>query len=154
MASALTQALLGLIHLEHFPKGGQTRPVGVRPNYKAQPTEFVQCSGLGSYTTRSLFVVVGHLRDTTVFCQVPLATFASESPELWVRSDTYCDPGLFFHPALPPGLLLSIWDSTASDHVTHELADPARLVIGEVTVVFCRYECTYGLFFFDVFFCT
>ncbi|KAF8261231.1 hypothetical protein EI94DRAFT_1705697 [Lactarius quietus] len=34
----------------------------------------------------------------------------------------------------------SIWDSTASDHVTHELADFARLVIGEVTVVFCRYN--------------
>ncbi|KAF8263023.1 hypothetical protein EI94DRAFT_1807863 [Lactarius quietus] len=48
----------------------------------------------------------------------------------------------------------SIWDSTASDHVTYELADPARLVIGEVTVVFCRYECTYGLFFFNVFLIT
>ncbi|KAF8267513.1 hypothetical protein EI94DRAFT_1801592 [Lactarius quietus] len=44
----------------------------------------------------------------------------------------------------------SIWDSTASDHTTHELADLARLVISEVTVVFCRYECAYGLFFFDV----
>ncbi|KAF8261091.1 hypothetical protein EI94DRAFT_1705809 [Lactarius quietus] len=48
----------------------------------------------------------------------------------------------------------SIWGTTASYQVTHELADSARLVIGEVTVVFCRYECAYGLFLFDVFFCT
>ncbi|KAF8260451.1 hypothetical protein EI94DRAFT_1706278 [Lactarius quietus] len=86
-----------------------------------------------------------------------MATFAFSSPELLVRSDTYCDPGLF-HPLCPPGLLLSrpasIWDSPASDHVTHKLADLARLVKGEVTVVFCRYECTYGLFFFNVFLIT
>ncbi|KAF8267509.1 hypothetical protein EI94DRAFT_1801579 [Lactarius quietus] len=44
----------------------------------------------------------------------------------------------------------SIWDSTASDHITHELADFARLVISEVAVVLCRYECAYGLFFFDI----
>ncbi|KAF8256530.1 hypothetical protein EI94DRAFT_1711141 [Lactarius quietus] len=105
MASVLTQALLGLIHLEHFPKGDQTRPVGVHPNYKARPAEFVQRSGLGSYTTRSLFVVVGHLRDTTVFRQVPLATFTSESPELWVRSDTYCDPGLVLPSFAAPWLI-------------------------------------------------
>ncbi|KAF8262376.1 hypothetical protein EI94DRAFT_1704815 [Lactarius quietus] len=44
----------------------------------------------------------------------------------------------------------SIWGSTASYQVTHKLADSARLIIGEVAVVFCRYECAYGLFFFDV----
>ncbi|KAF8267177.1 hypothetical protein EI94DRAFT_1701203 [Lactarius quietus] len=44
----------------------------------------------------------------------------------------------------------SIWRSTASYHVTHKLADSARLVIGEVAIVFCRYECAYGLFLFNV----
>ncbi|KAF8262114.1 hypothetical protein EI94DRAFT_1886708 [Lactarius quietus] len=56
-------------------------------------------------------------------------------------------PGSYTTQSLPPA---SLWDSTASDHITHELADLACLVIGEVTVVFCRYECAYGLFFFDI----
>ena len=57
------------------------------------------------------------------------------------------------HPSCN-NLPASIWGSTASYQVTHELADSARLVISEVAVVFCRYECAYGLFFFDVFFVT
>ncbi|KAF8265724.1 hypothetical protein EI94DRAFT_1702256 [Lactarius quietus] len=38
----------------------------------------------------------------------------------------------------------SVWGSTASYQVTHELANSARLVISEVAVVFCHYECTYA----------
>ncbi|KAF8274209.1 hypothetical protein EI94DRAFT_1696145 [Lactarius quietus] len=53
------------------------------------------------------------------------------------------------HPSCN-NLPTSIWGSTASYQVTHELVDSACLVISEVTVVFCRYECAYGLFFLDV----
>ncbi|KAF8261546.1 hypothetical protein EI94DRAFT_1705456 [Lactarius quietus] len=42
----------------------------------------------------------------------------------------------------------------ASIWVTHELANSACLVICEVAVVFCRYECPYGLLFFYVFLIT
>ncbi|KAF8270720.1 hypothetical protein EI94DRAFT_1698592 [Lactarius quietus] len=117
MVSALTQALLVRIHLEHFPERG-SNPARWRYN-----------------------------------CLPPIPWLLPTSPELLVRPDTYCGLGQF-HPSRPPELLLSLWDSTASDHVTYELADSARLIKGKVAVIFCRYECAYGLFFFNVFLIT